>query len=191
MSVKQKESMIKFASSSTAYNGEKALEQRAQRMIEQTAVVVSVDSGYAWILPQQKAGGCGGCATKTTCSTSSPFEFMNKEPQKMRVLNPSYARPGDTVVVGVQGEALVAYSLLTYMLPLVGLILMALLGRELLAFIGITSEWATIFSGLAGLLGGLRLANRVAARSFQSADFQPVILRVVGQPLFNGVTPLA
>lgn len=191
MPAEQKAIVIKFVSSSTAYNGEKALEQRAQRMIEQTAVVVSVDSGYAWILPQQKAGGCGGCATKSTCSTSSPFGFLNKEPQKMRVLNPSYARPGDTVVVGVQGEALVAYSLLTYMLPLVGLILMALLGRELLAFIGITSEWATIFSGLAGLLGGLRLANRVAARSFQSADFQPVILRVVGQPLFNGVTPLA
>ncbi len=109
----------------------------------------------------------------------------------MRVLNPSYARPGDTVVVGVQGDALVAYSLLTYMLPLISLILMALLGRELLAFIGITSEWATIFSGMAGLFGGLRLANLVAARSFQSNDFQPVILRVVGQPLFTGITPLA
>ncbi|MDQ5770151.1 SoxR reducing system RseC family protein [Thiothrix subterranea] len=160
-------------------------------MIEQTAVVVSVDSGHAWILPQQKSGGCSGCATKTTCSTSSPFDFLNKEAQKMRVLNPSYARPGDTVVVGVQGDALVAYSLLTYMLPLISLILMALLGRELLAFIGITSEWATIFSGMAGLFGGLRLANLVAARSFQSNDFQPVILRVVGQPLFTGITPLA
>ncbi|UOG91675.1 MAG: SoxR reducing system RseC family protein [Candidatus Thiothrix sulfatifontis] len=159
-------------------------------MIEQTAVVVSVDSGYAWILPQQKSGGCSGCATKTTCSTSSPFEFLNKEPQKMRVLNPSYARPGDNVVVGVQGEALVAYSLLTYMLPLIGLILMAVIGRELLALIGITSEWAAIFSGLAGLLGGLRLANLVAARSFQSNHFQPVILRVVGQPMFTGATPL-
>lgn len=190
MPVEPKVSMIKFVSSSTAYNGEKVLEQRAQHMIEQTAVVVSVDSGYAWILPQKKSGGCGGCATKTTCSSSSAFDFLNKEPQKMRVLNPSYARPGETVVVGVQGEALVAYSLLTYMLPLVSLILMALLGRELLAFIGITSEWATIFSGMAGLFGGLRLANRIAARSFQSNHFQPVILRIVGQPMFAGATPL-
>ncbi|WP_308873048.1 hypothetical protein [Thiothrix subterranea] len=56
MPVEPKVSMIKFASSSAAYNGEKALEKRAQRMIEQTAVVVSVDSGHAWILPQQKSG---------------------------------------------------------------------------------------------------------------------------------------
>ncbi len=48
----------------------------------------------------------------------------------MRVVNPLYARPGDTVVVGMQGEALVVYSLLAYLLPLLGLIIAAVSGAR-------------------------------------------------------------
>ena len=85
-------------------------------MIEQTATVVSVEAGYAWVIPQQVAGGCGSCKSGGSCATSSPLAFLSsKEPQKMRVLNPLYARPGDQVVVGMQGEALVVYSLLAYL----------------------------------------------------------------------------
>ena len=109
----------------------------------------------------------------------------------MRVLNPSYARPGDTVVVGMQGDALVVYSLLAYMLPLLGMLALAVLGRETFAFFGMANELGTVFSGLLGLMGGLRLANLISLRSLQSADFQPVILRVVGQPIFSGLQHIA
>ncbi|SEA61358.1 positive regulator of sigma(E), RseC/MucC [Thiothrix caldifontis] len=188
----QKTDQIKFVSSSLPYANHTIANNEGNGMIEQTAVVVSVESGYAWILPQQKVGGCSGCATKTSCaSSSSPFDFLRKEPQKMRVLNPSYARPGDTVVVGVQGDALLVYSLLSYLLPLLSLIVVAMLGRELLAMLGITNEWATVFSGLIGLFGGFQVANLVALRSFKSSDFQPVILRVVGQPAFSELTRIA
>jgi sigma-E factor negative regulatory protein RseC len=191
MSAEQKIDLVKFKSSSPHYTDSDMVNDGAKKMIEQTAVVVSVDSGYAWILPQQKAGGCSACSSKTSCSSSTPFDFLRKEPQKMRVLNPLYARPGDSVVVGMQGNALVAYSLLAYVLPLLGLILVAMLGREIFAFMGVVNELGTVFSGIVGLLGGLRLANLIVSRSFKSSDFQPVILRVSGQPGFSGIMPVA
>lgn len=191
MSAEQKIDLIKFEASSPHYTDSDMVNNGAKKMIEQTAVVVSVDSGYAWILPQQKSGGCGACSSKTSCSSSTPFDFLRKEPQKMRVLNPLYARPGDSVVVGMQGNALVAYSLLAYVLPLLGLILVAMLGREIFALMGVVNELGTVFSGIVGLLGGLRLANLIVSRSFKSSDFQPVILRVSGQPGFSGIMPVA
>ena len=192
MSIEQESDLIKFRASPHHYTVHKTADNEGKQMIEQTATVVSVESGYAWVMPQQTVSSCGGCASKTSCtSTASPFSFMRKEPQKMRVLNPSYARPGDVVVVGVQGEALVMYSLLAYMLPLLGMLVMAIMGRELAAFGGITSEIVTVFSGLLGLVGGLRLANVIGARSLKSHEFQPVILRGVGHPLFADMAHIA
>ncbi|MFN3785719.1 MAG: SoxR reducing system RseC family protein [Thiothrix sp.] len=159
-------------------------------MIEQTAVVVSVDSGHAWIMPQQSGKGCGACAGKAGCAaTASAFQFWQKEPQRMRVLNPLYARPGDTVVVGMQGNALVLYSALAYLLPLLGLIMAALIGQGVFTWFGLLPEIGAILSGFAGLFGGLRLANLLCARSFASEAFQPVILRVVGQSDFVSLFP--
>jgi positive regulator of sigma E activity len=70
-------------------------------------------------------------------------------------------------------------------------LVVAVLGREVLAMFGVVNELGTVLSGLLGLVGGLRLANLISSRSLQSADFQPVILRVVGQPVFNGMAHIA
>lgn len=163
-------------------------------MIEQTAAVVSVDGGYAWILPQRQSSGCGACSSKTACSSSaSPFDFLraNREPQKMRVLNPLYARPGDTVVVGMQGDALIIYSLLAYLLPLVSLIVFAILGRVFFEILGLGAEAGAILCGIGGLFGGLKFANLLCSRSLSSETFQPVILRAQDpQPIVRATADL-
>lgn len=185
--------MVKFKSSSPSYYADK-IAQGDTGMIEQTALVVSVESGQAWVIPQQggaEASGCAACAGKSSCSSSSPFAFLHREPQKMRVLNPVYARPGDSVVVGVQGQALVIYSLLAYLLPLVGLILAAIIGQAAFAWLGVGAEPGSILGGVAGLLGGLRLANFVVSCSFRSSVSQPVILRLARQPAYTQILPLA
>lgn len=186
--------LVKFQSSSLSYNDEnKMLIKGDTGMIEQTALVVNVESGNAWIIPQQGmgTGGCGSCSSKTSCSSSTPFDFLRKEPQKMRVLNPVYARPGDTVVVGIQGNALLVYSLLAYLLPLVGLVLAAIVGQEVFSLAGLAGDLGAVLGGVAGLLGGLRLANLVVSRSFNSSVSQPVILRVVSHAGYASILPLA
>ncbi len=161
-------------------------------MIEQAATVVSVEHGYAWVIPQQKSGGCGACSSKSSCgSVSSVLDFkrtkMGSGAQKMRVLNPVYARPGEQVIVGIQGDGLVVFSLLAYMLPLVGLILLAILGNVVLGRLGVEGEAGAILGGAAGLLGGLRIANMLARHSLRSPAFQPVILRAREHVLYPHV----
>ena len=159
-------------------------------MIEQTATVVSVEAGYAWVIPQQVAGSCGSCKSSGSCATSSPLELLShKEPQKMRVLNPLYARPGDQVVVGMQGEALIVYSLLAYLVPLLALLFAAFIGREVFTFLGFNGELGAMLAGVAGLLGGLRFANLFSLRSLNSPDFQPVILRAKESVIYSQIIP--
>lgn len=192
MSADPESAVVKFKSSSPCYDANITAKNGDKGMLEQTAIVVSVESGHAWVVPQQRGSGCGGCGSTTACVSSSTFDFLQKEPQKMRVLNPLYARPGDKVVVAVQGEALVVYSLLAYLLPLVGLIVAAIIGREVFALMGLAAELGAVLGGVAGLVGGLRLANLLCDRSFSSSAFQPVILRVVGpQPVYVGAMPAA
>lgn len=192
MPVEHGTKLIKFQASSSEYNELKTTTMSSSEgmdMIEQAALVVSVDGGHAWVLPQQKSKGCGACSTKSSCSSSSPFDFMRREPQKMRVLNPVYARPGDSVIIGMQGDALVLYSLLAYLLPLVGMVLAAILGHGLLSVVGVDGEAGVILAALAGLFGGLRLGNLISTRSLHKKGFQPVILRAKGQPIYSSFIP--
>ncbi len=192
MSVDQQDKVIKFKASSSAYPDDTITTNgltEGKAMIEQTALVVNIEGGYAWVLPQQKNGGCSSCSSKSSCASSSPFDFMRREPQKMKVLNPVYARPGDSVVVGMQGEALVIYSLLAYLLPLIGMVLAAMLGHELLRLVGIAGETGIVLAALAGLLGGLRFANMICAGSMGKQGFQPVILRTKGQSVYSSLIP--
>ena len=185
MRVDKTEPMVKFKSSSLLYDVELASNAGGKKMIEQTAIVVSVEAGYAWIIPEKLSEGCGQCATKGNCSTSSVLDVAQpKNAAKMRVLNPLYARPGDTVVVGMQGEALLVYSLLAYLLPLVSLLVFAALGGEIAGLMHVSPGAGAIIGGLGGLVGGLKFANMLGSSSFKSTDFHPVILRIKGQPLF-------
>lgn len=179
--------LVKCEASSSGYDVDITSRTVGDNMIEQTAVVVSIESGYAWIVPQQ-SGGCGSCSAKSGCATSSasPFDFFrpNREPQKMRVLNTLYARPGDVVVVGMQGDALILYSVLAYLLPLFSLLIFAMLGREAFTWLAMSADLGAVLGGLSGLLGGLKFANVISAHSLVRDDFQPVILRIQGHPTF-------
>lgn len=185
----QKMSSVKFESSSPMYaKGITTTNIQGKAMIEQTATVISVEAGYAWVVPQQKGGNCGGCAG-AGCATHSPFEFMRREPQKMRVLNPLYARPGDQVVVGMQSNALLLYSLLAYIIPLIALVLAAVVGRELFLSLGLGGELGAVMGGFAGVFGGLHFANFFSSHSLQSNTFQPVILRAKEHPIYHQIIP--
>jgi sigma-E factor negative regulatory protein RseC len=189
MTVDQTDKVVKFHASSPAYDSEKTLKSGELGMIEQSAMVVSVEAGYAWVMPQQKAGGCSSCSSGSTCSSSSPFDFLNKAPQKIRVLNPLYARPGEQVIVGMQGEALVVYSLLAYLMPLLGLIFAAILGHVVFLFLGLDAEIGAVMAGIAGLFAGLHIANVFSLRSLHSSKFQPVILRTKEQLHYGHIIP--
>lgn len=178
MSIKAKIDQVKFPSSSKWYDLAKESPLENSKMIEQTAVVAWVEAGYAWVLPNKTTNSCGACRSKTACTSTILDWKKDKEVRKMRVLNPLYARPGDSVVIGMQSDVLVLYSVLAYLLPLISLIAFAILGQELFALSHAPKEAGAILGGIAGLVAGLKMANVLSARPAQHEHFQPVILRI-------------
>lgn len=146
-------------------------------MIEQTAKVVSIHHGYAWVVPASVTGGCGSCESKSSCSSGGFFDFLKPTSERVYVANPLHAKPGDEVVIGMQGNALLMYSVFAYLLPLLSMISFALLGKELFMVLSMHSDAGAIMAGLCGLLSGLKLASWLAQRASGSEDSKPVILR--------------
>ena len=151
-------------------------------MIEQTAKVVSIKHGHAWVLPAG-AKDCNSCAagkaskSSKSCVSAGLFDFFRPAAEKVYVANPLHAKPGDEVVIGMQGNALLLYSVFAYLLPLASMIVFALLGKELFIALNLHADAGAILAGLCGLFSGLRIAAWQAARVARSEDSQPVILR--------------
>jgi sigma-E factor negative regulatory protein RseC len=185
MSSKSAQNLIKFEASHPTYNDPKIILRGAANMIEQTALVASVEGGYAWVIPQKSSTSCGKCVSNTNCVSDNLINKNPKNQAKMRVLNPLHARQGDQVVIGVRSEALILYSVLAYLLPLVSLIIFAALGKELFTALHLMPEIGAILCGFVGLIGSLRLINLWSARHITAPDFQPVILRIQGIPEFQ------
>ncbi|MEZ5535140.1 MAG: SoxR reducing system RseC family protein [Thiolinea sp.] len=145
-------------------------------MIEQTARVISLKQGYAWVEPLTSKG-CGSCAPKSaSCSSSGAFDFLKPAAEKIYVQNPLRARPGDEVVIGMQSNALLLYSLFAYLLPLLSMVIFAVLGKELFLFLDMHADMGAILAGVAGLFSGLKLAGWLA-QNISKKGTQPVILR--------------
>ncbi len=146
-------------------------------MIEQTARVVSLERGCAWVEPLS-VGNCGGCSAKSSsCSSSGAFDFLKPAGEKIYVQNPIHARPGDEVVIGMQSNTLLFYSLFAYLLPLLSMLVFAILGNELFAALNMHADFGAILAGVGGLWSGFKLAGWLAQNMSRSDDSAPVILR--------------
>lgn len=185
MSSEPAQNLVKFESSDPQYNEAQTVLSGAANMIEQTAWVANVEAGYAWVIPTKSTNSCGKCISNKACVSDGLNHKNSKNPSKMRVLNPLHARQGDQVIIGVRSEALILYSVLAYLLPLVSLIIFAALGKELFTVLHLMPEIGAVLCGFVGLIGSLRLINLWSSQHITTSDYQPVILRIQGIPTFQ------
>lgn len=154
--------------------------QRRDTMIEQTARVVSTQHGHAWVLPVNSAN-CNTCATKSSLGCSNALSFLTSSKAKAEpiyVQNPLHAKPGEDVVIGMQGNTLIIYSLLAYLLPLISMLIFAILGGQVFQVLNLPHEAGATLAGVAGLISGFKLANWLAKQMNHTNDtMHPVILR--------------
>ncbi len=156
-------------------------------MIEETATVVAVEPGFAWV-ETQRQNACGSCAAKAGCGTSVLAKVYGQRRTRVRALDPGGMQVGDTVVIGLREAAFVKGSLAVYLVPLAGLLGGGLFGE----LIGQQMQWpgevATLLAAAAGFLAGLVWVRRFARRVRADLRFQPVVLRrLAAAPL---ATPL-
>ncbi len=146
-------------------------------MIEERAIVVSVDGDFAMVETQRKSA-CGDCSTSAACGTSLIAKAIGQKRNRVRVHNPIQAQLGDQVIVGLADSALPKLSFAFYIVPLMALFAGALFFQLLAVKFNFSStEPMSIAGGLLGLIAGLSWVRRYASQSDGRKQYQAVILR--------------
>lgn len=160
------------------------------QILEEEAAVLRVDGEIAWIDPERKST-CSGCAAKNGCGTGTLAKVLGQRPIEMRAINRIGAKPGDRVVVGIAGAALLRGSLAVYLFPLLLFFILALFGQHMAASLQSDNpEPWTILAALVGLALGFLWVHLFSKRIFTDPRYQPVLLRIVNDRGFIPIRPL-
>lgn len=147
-------------------------------MIEETALISRLDGEFALVAPES-SGGCGNCSSNATCGAGAMAQAIGGGRRTLlRARNPIGACPGQRVVIGIAEAQLNKAAILTYLLPLVGLILGAVLGEAAAGLlIEGSREPGAILGGLLGLAAVFVWLRGYSSRNADNTALQPVILR--------------
>lgn len=143
-------------------------------MIEETATVVRVDAGDAWVSVRTRSA-CGHCSAGSDCGTAMVAQLFGEKENLLRLHDTLGVAPGEQVVIGISNALLLKASALAYIAPLLGFIAAVVLGQAM----GMGEEASGLF-GLAGLGLGLWLINRVTGSSAGRKNYCPVMLKRTG-----------
>ena len=149
-------------------------------MIEERAQVVAVE-GDNVLVQTQRQSSCGACAVKSGCGTSVLAGIVGQKMTQLRLPNTLGAKPGDEVLLGMAENALVAGSLLMYVLPLLMLLLGALAGELLATQLGMDAELTPIAGGVVGFVLAIWLVRGLLRKSTTGRHMQPVMLRIIAR----------
>lgn len=150
-------------------------------MIEENAIVVGVEKDEA-TLEIIRRTPCGLCGQTRGCGISLWGRLFGHRKNIFKAVNQINAKVGDSVIVGVEEQALLFSSLMVYGIPLVSMLAGALLVSSIFAgdsnhvSAGYTDLYA-VMGAIAGLIIGLLWLKGHATGRALDARYQPVILR--------------
>lgn len=141
------------------------------KLAEERAVIVAVDAdGGAWVQADSEAG-CNGCAASGACGTALLGQALSRTARRLRVDNPAGMPVGTPVILGIAPGALMLGAIVTYLLPLAGLLAGGVLGSALAT----GEDLPTLMGGAAGMFLCYLLARRLLRRKAHALS--PRLLR--------------
>lgn len=145
-------------------------------MLEEQARVLAVEEGAVWVEADRRRG-CARCEAGQGCGGGVLGRLTTRGSSRVRALNALQdLAEGDEVVLGLDEQLLVRGSIMTYLVPLITMLLAAIFAEQFLQ----TSDLAVAAFGAVGLGAGL-LILRMYSRGLQhNARFQPRVLRRAG-----------
>ncbi|WMS88590.1 SoxR reducing system RseC family protein [Pleionea litopenaei] len=142
------------------------------RFQKEFAQVTMVSGKDVWLTPEATSG-CGSCQTKQACGTGLLSQLLERESMTLRLPNSLGAKLGDRVVIGVPQSGLLVASILTYMVPILTLIITATMTTSFQ-----WSEPLVILCSVVGLTLGWFLARWVAHRLKATASMSIQLLAI-------------
>lgn len=146
-------------------------------MIEELAEVTQTSGDIAEVVTRRHHA-CGSCSASSGCGTSLIAAWLPQRELRFRLRNDVAARPGDTVVLGLEESMLQRGALLLYAVPLAGLLGGAVIGELASASVGLAAELGAVATGLLGLTTALWLVRRYSTRRLDAGSGGVRIVRI-------------
>jgi sigma-E factor negative regulatory protein RseC len=146
-------------------------------MIEEYAVVTKC-SGTQATLEIERRTACGLCGQKRGCGNATWGKMLGHESHDFTADNQVNAKVGDSVVVGVDEQAVLNSALFLYVVPLLGLLIGTLIADYLFK-----NQFYVIIGAVLGLILGFLwvkghlIGHNQSGVAF-SKKYQAVILRL-------------
>jgi sigma-E factor negative regulatory protein RseC len=144
-------------------------------MIEEHAIVVDIDNDDAAMLEIVRRTPCGLCGQSRGCGISIWGRLFDHKPNIFKAVNQINAKVGDSVIVGIEEQALLTSSMTVYGIPLVAMLAGALLAGGL--FAAGHADRNAVIGAVIGLVFGLLWVKAYTAGRGLDARYRPVILR--------------
>lgn len=127
-----------------------------KRLVEAPATVVAIKRNRV-VVRTGRESACSACEVSTNCGPSSLHKILGKPDTRLELPYEGDLAIGQTVTLSVPESGLLTAAMLTYLLPLAGLILSSVIAVSMGK-----SEDMTILAAGIGLIAGFLLARRVA-----------------------------
>ena len=138
-------------------------------MQDETAEVIRVDKGYAFIKTNKKTA-CGECSSKASCGSVKLFSPVRNTQNMLKVKVTTAVEPGDIVHLNLAPSVLIQGTILVYIIPLISLFVFAIIGKLW------WGESASILIGLGGFFVSLIIIKRVISKSKVTKHFTPELI---------------
>ena len=143
-------------------------------MIEERAVILSLDNVSSnATLEIERKNACGLCGQTRGCGNSIWGKLFAHQSSAFKAQNRINAKVGDSVIVGINEQALLKSAMLLYIVPLVTLFIGAILMQQLFK----TNAYAMLGALLGLVLGLLWVKGHTMSSRYFKLQ-QPVILRL-------------
>ncbi len=143
-------------------------------MLEESAIVVKIEHGQAWVVGTQN-NACAGCAQKTSCSSTALASVLKKKP--VPVDSELSLQIGDTVIVAIDESVLLRAAFSLYVAPLTALFIGAGIADS---FISDSTTYADLWiagGALAGLGIALLVMRKIQSLSLLNYYARPVVVK--------------
>ncbi|MFC1747268.1 SoxR reducing system RseC family protein [Pseudomonadota bacterium] len=146
-------------------------------MIEEQGRVVSLEGDFAWI-ETLRTSACGSCSVNKGCGTGVISKYFAARFSRVKAVNQINARVNDSVVIGLEEQALVRGSFAVYVVPLLFMFLLAVIGEFAAQELGVKygDGMAALF-GLAGLASGFLWVRKFSKEISVDERYQPIVVR--------------